>query len=206
MVTTPGTVSDNVRAVPFTPTGRDEADGLLQTSSAALLIGMILDQQFPIESAFLGPWTLHQRLGHLDVARIAAIPEDEFVAVACTKPAIHRFPAVMARRIHALCAVLPSDGSAPWIDARSGRRLFEQLRALPGFGDEKTQITVALLAKQFGVAPRGWKAVAGVFADKQPRSAADIDGPEGLARVRAWKTAQRAAGLDKQGRPTTPSL
>lgn len=188
--------------MPFSPTGDDAADELLRTHPTALIIGMLLDQQFPIEFAFRGPYTLQRRLGHLDAARIAAGPVDDIVAAACERPAIHRFPAVMARRIHAMCVALPPDGSPVWEGARSGQQLFDRLLALPGFGEEKAQILVALLAKQFDVRPRGWRTAAGVFADKVPRSAADIDGPAGLARVREWKTSQRAAGLDKQGRPT----
>ena len=186
-------------------TGDAETDGLLNSDGMALLIGMQLDQQVPMEWAFMGPRTLRERLGHLDASRIAALDEAEFVAVCCAKPAIHRFPAVMARRIHAMCGVLVDQyqGAAErlWWDATSGTELFERLRELPGYGEEKSQIFVALLAKRFGVRPPGWEAQAGVFADAQPRTIADCHDPESLARVREWKRTQREAKKDKQGRP-----
>ena len=186
-------------------TGDAETDGLLNSDGMALLIGMQLDQQVPMEWAFMGPRTLRERLGHLDASRIAALDEAEFVAVCCAKPAIHRFPAVMARRINAMCGVLVDryQGAAEhlWCDATSGTELFERLRELPGFGEEKSQIFVALLAKRFGVRPPGWEEQAGVFADAQPRTIADCHDPESLARVREWKRTQREANKDKQGRP-----
>ena len=191
-------------------TGDRDADTLLNQDPNALLIGMLLDQQVPLEWAFRGPHTLRQRLGHLDVARLATIDEDELVAVACAVPAIHRFPAVMARRIRALCAALVSDwdgrADALWAEGTDGRTLVRRLRGLPGFGPEKAAIFVALLAKRFGVRPAGWERAAGVFADDRPRTIADCDGPEGLAAVRAWKAAQKAAGRDKQDRPLPDSL
>lgn len=186
-------------------TGDADADALLNHDPNALVIGMLLDQQVPLEWAFRGPATLRERLGHLDVARIAAMDVDDLVAVACAVPAIHRFPAVMARRIHALCEALVAEwggrADALWTDAVDGRTLARRVRSLPGFGPEKTQIFVALLAKRFGVRPAGWEREAGVFADDQPRTIADCDGPDGLAAVRAWKAAQKAAGKDKQDRP-----
>ena len=187
-------------------TGDTEADTLLNRDGTALLIGMQLDQQVPMEWAFMGPRTLHQRLGHLDPNAIAALDEAQFVAVCCAKPAIHRFPAVMGRRIHGMCGVIADryDGRSErlWIDTTSGDELFHRLRELPGFGEEKSQIFVALLAKRFGILPPGWKAAAGVFADSEPRTIADCHDPESLARVREWKRAQREARKDKQGRPS----
>ena len=186
-------------------TGDPGADALLVESADALMIGMLLDQQVPIEWAFRGPHTLKERLGHLDVARIATMPEDELVTVACERPAIHRFPASMARRIQALCRSLTEhwDGRADalWADDPDARTLARRLRALPGFGPEKTKIFIALLAKRIGVRPEGWVEVAGVFADDQPRTIADCGDADGLAAVRAWKAAQKAAGKDKQDRP-----
>ncbi|MEY2959755.1 MAG: hypothetical protein RLZZ01_2323 [Actinomycetota bacterium] len=186
-------------------TGEEAADGLLNTNADALLIGMLLDQQIPLEWAFRGPHTLLSRLGHLDVARLATTEEDDLVAVACEAPAIHRFPAVMARRIIAVCRVLVDDWDgrtdSMWADDPDGRTLARRLRALPGFGPEKTKIFIALLAKRFGVRLDGWESAAGVFADDEPRTIADCDGPDGLATVRAWKAAQKAAGRDKQGEP-----
>jgi uncharacterized HhH-GPD family protein len=185
-------------------TGDPKADALLNRSGTALMIGMLLDQQVPMEWAFTGPFTLRSRLGHLDAKRIAAMAEDDLVAVACEKPAIHRFPAVMARRIHALCLDLDRDhrGRAEriWHDVENGDELYRRLRALPGFGDEKAKIFIALLAKRFGVRPHGWERAAGVFADAQPRTVADISDAASLAAVREWKRAQKAAGRDKQDR------
>jgi uncharacterized HhH-GPD family protein len=184
-------------------TGRADADALLNADATALLIGMLLDQQVPMEWAFMGPGTLRSRLGHLDAARIAALDEGEFVAVCCDKPAIHRFPAVMARRIHATCVELAErhDGEPErlWSDEPDGAELYRRLRQLPGFGDEKTRIFIALLAKRFGIRPKGWERAAGVFADDQPRTIADCHDPESLAKVREWKRVQRQANKDKQG-------
>jgi uncharacterized HhH-GPD family protein len=186
-------------------TGDTDADRLLNTDPNALLIGMLLDQQVPMEWAFAGPATLRARLGHLDPARIAAMDIDDVVAVSCEKPAIHRFPAVMGRRIHALCVALVAehggDAAAIWRDAESGGEVYRRLRALPGYGDEKAKIFVAILGKTQGVTPSGWREAAGKFGDDVPRSVADIDGPESLGKVREWKKAQKAAKKDKQDRP-----
>lgn len=183
-------------------TGDEESDLLLNTSGTALLIGMLLDQQVPMEWAFRGPATIADRLGHLDASRIAAMEVDDFVAVCAEKPAIHRFPAAMGKRIHALCEHLTEeyggDGANVWKDAGSGRELAARLRTLPGFGDEKTMIFVALLAKRLGVTPDGWEDAAGPFSEPTPRSAADVDGPDALERVRQWKRAQKAAGKSKR--------
>jgi uncharacterized HhH-GPD family protein len=186
-------------------TGDAAADDLLNHDGTALLVGMLLDQQVPMEWAFAGPATLHRRLGHLDASRIAAMDVDELVAVCTAKPAIHRFPAAMGRRIHELCTVLAAhyggEGTNVWSGVATGPELYRRLRALPGYGDEKAKIFVALLAKTQGVAPAGWQDAAGTFGDDVPRSVADIDGPEALAKVREWKRAQKAAKRDKQDRP-----
>jgi len=186
-------------------TGDVDADALLSTNGFALLVGMLFDQQVPIQWAFRGPATLRARFGHFDPVRIAAMTEDEVVAVARQKPAVHRFPVAMARRLHALAVVVNDryGGMADtlWTTAPTGDELYERLRELPGFGAEKAQIFVALLAKRFGMRPPGWEAAAGVFADTTPRSVADIADAETLARVRQWKTAQKAAQKDKQDRP-----
>ncbi len=130
------------------------------------------------------------------------MPVDEFVAVCADKPAIHRFPASMGRRIYELCTVIATDydgdGTNVWKGVESGRTLARRLAELPGFGPEKTKIFVALLAKRFGIRPPGWEQAAGVFADDTPRSVADIDGPATLAEVREWKRAQKQAGKTKQ--------
>ncbi len=185
-------------------TGDETADELLNTDGNALLLGMLLDQQVPMEWAFKGPATLRERLGHLDPAKIAAMDVDEFVAVCCEKPAIHRFPGSMGKRIHAVCTALVDDydGDATnlWADASDGKELYRRLKALPGYGDEKSKIFVALLAKSQGVAPDGWQQAAGKFGDDVPRSVADIHDETSLGEVREWKKAQKAAKKDKQDR------
>ena len=186
-------------------TGDPVADGLLNEDGTALLIGMLLDQQVPMEWAFTGPATLLNRLGHLDARLIAATDVDAFVAVCAATPAIHRFPASMGRRIHDVCMVLTDryDGRAEriWADVATGSELYDRLRALPGYGEEKSQIFVAILGKRMGVRPEGWRVAAGKFGDDVPRSVADIDGVDTLGKVREWKKAQKAAKLDKQDRP-----
>jgi uncharacterized HhH-GPD family protein len=186
-------------------TGDEAADGLLNMNGTALLVGMLLDQQVPMEWAFAGPATLQQRLGHLDAGEIAAMDVEDFVAVCCAKPAIHRFPASLGRRIHELCTVLTERyggrGENVWHDVSSGDALYRRLRELPGYGDEKSRIFVAILAKSQGVAPDGWRDAAGKFGDGNPRSVADVSDPESLARVKEWKRAQKAARRDKQDRP-----
>lgn len=183
-------------------TGDEDADRLLNSDPLALVVGMLLDQQVPMGWAFRGPATLRDRLGHLDPGRIASMSEDEFVEVCCRTPAIHRFPAAMGRRIHATCEAIvdgyDGDTAAIWEGATSADELAARLSDLPGFGSEKTMILIAVLAKRFGVRLPGWEEAAGPFADDQPRSAADVDGPESHERVKAWKRAQRAAGRTKQ--------
>ncbi len=188
-------------------TGDETADELLNTDGLALLIGMLLDQQVPMEWAFRGPATLKQRLGGIDAQTIAAMDPEAVVAVFVEKPALHRYPANMARRVHDLCVFLVEryDGDATrlWGGAATGAALLARLQELPGYGKEKAQIFVAILAKRLGVAPPGWEAAAGVFADSEPRSVADIDSPASLEKVREWKKAMKAAKRDKQGRPVT---
>ena len=186
-------------------TGDTAADMLLNTDANALLFGMLLDQQVPMEWAFAGPATLQQRLGHLDPTRIAAMDVDEFVAVCCEKPAIHRFPGSMGTRLHAVCDALVADyeGDAAniWTGVDDAAEVYRRLRALPGYGDEKSKIFIAILGKSQGIQPAGWREAAGKFGDDVPRSVADIDGPESLGKVREWKKAQKAAKKDKQDRP-----
>jgi uncharacterized HhH-GPD family protein len=178
------------------------ANELVNTEPLALVIGMLLDQQVPMEWAFTGPWLLHQRLGGLDAAAIAAMDPDAFLVVAKGPRAIHRFPKAMATRVQALCAHLveryDGDAEAIWRDAADGAQLFARLKALPGFGDEKARIFIALLAKRVGVRPAGWEQAAGPFADDTPRSVADVDSPESFAKVRAWKQEQKRQGKSKQ--------
>jgi uncharacterized HhH-GPD family protein len=186
-------------------TGDTAADKLLNTNANALLIGMLLDQQVPMEWAFAGPATLRQRLGHLDPKKIAAMDVDDFVAVCCEKPAIHRFPGSMGKRIHAVCEALVADyrGNAAniWKGVDDAGEVYRRLRALPGYGDEKSKIFLALLAKTQGVDLAGWREAAGKFGDDTPRSVADVHDEVSLGKVREWKKAQKAAKKDKQDRP-----
>ena len=186
-------------------TGNAAADQLLNTDGTAVLIGMLLDQQVPMEWAFIGPATLHERLGHLDASKIAEMDQEAFVAVCCAKPAIHRFPASMGRRIHDACTALvdrfDGRGEGVWAGVKSGEELYDRLRTLPGYGDEKAKIFVAILGKRFGVRPTGWQDAAGKFGDDSPRSVADITDPASLGKVREWKKAAKAAKKDKQDRP-----
>jgi uncharacterized HhH-GPD family protein len=187
-------------AIPVT--GDPAADELLTQDPLALLIGMLLDQQVPMEWAFKGPHTLQERLGgRLDCAAIAAMSPDELKGVFAAKPALHRFPGSMATRTHALCSAIVDDygGDAAriWKDAASGDELLARLKALPGFGDEKAKIFLALLGKRLGVAPEGWEKASKPYSDKTKRSVADIDSPEALAQVRAWKKQQKAKGKSK---------
>jgi uncharacterized HhH-GPD family protein len=186
-------------------TGDPEADRLLNTDGLGLLCGMLLDQQVPMEWAFTGPATLHARLGHLDAAKIAAMDPEAFVTVCCQKPAIHRFPASMGRRIHDLCGMLVANfdgrGEAVWTGVKTGDELYARLRTLPGYGEEKARIFVAILGKRFKVRPKGWQDAAGKFGDDTPRSVADITDTASLGKVREWKKAAKAAKKDKQDRP-----
>ncbi|MFJ1748755.1 HhH-GPD-type base excision DNA repair protein [Streptomyces sp. NPDC088116] len=196
-----------------------EADELLGRSPLAALVGMLLDQQVPMEWAFSGPYTIAVRLGgdDLDAREIAAYEPEAFVALLSDKPAVHRYPGSMARRVQQLCQYLvehyDADPSAIWRDAPTGREVLERLNALPGFGKQKSQIFLALLGKQFGVQPEGWRTAAGAYGDVGSyRSAADITGPESLAKVRAFKQeakrAAKAAQTSKAAQPEkgSPSL
>ena len=185
----------------FPITGDPEADELLVSDPFALLVGMLLDQQVPMEWAFRGPSTLRDRLGRLDCAAIAAMPVEDLEAVFKEKPALHRYPGSMAKRTHALCVQLVDeyDGDAEkiWKGVDDPAVLFARIRALPGYGDEKAKIFLAILGKRLQVAPTGWEAFAAPFSDDKPRSVADIDSRENLERVRAWKQAQKAQGKSK---------
>ena len=183
-------------------TGDETADRLINEDPLALLLGMLLDQQIPMEWAFMGPRRLADRLGsELDAHDISERNPEAFAALVKAKPALHRFPGSMAQRMQALCRHVADrydgDASTVWADANTGEQLFGRLRDLPGYGDEKARILTAVLAKRFGVRPDGWQEQAGAFSDDQPRSVADIDGPEALQRVRAWKKEQKARGKKK---------
>jgi uncharacterized HhH-GPD family protein len=182
-------------------TGDADADQLLVRDPLALLIGMLLDQQVPMEWAFRGPATLRARLGHLDAGKIAAMAPEELEAVFKEKPALHRYPGSMAKRTHALCVhvVEEYDGNAAriWKESSDPAVVFARIRALPGYGEEKAKIFLAILGKRLHAAPKGWEEYAVPFSDAQPRSVADIDSREAFAEVRAWKQAQKAKGKGK---------
>ena len=190
---------------PLYITGIPQADALLRRDGTALLIGMLLDQQVPMEWAFTAPHTIKQRLGHVDATKIAKMNVDRFVAMCCEKPAIHRFPASMGKRIHAMCTIIADDykgkGANVWKGGEDAAELTARLRKLPGYGAEKTEIFIALLGKRFGIRPKGWKTEAGEFSDNQPRSVADIHSPATLLKVRGYKKMQKANDLDKKDRP-----
>ncbi|MEU1009815.1 HhH-GPD-type base excision DNA repair protein [Streptomyces sp. NPDC005890] len=176
------------------------ADALLGRSPLAALTGMLLDQQIPMEWAFKGPRTIADRLGaeDLDAHEIAAMAPEAFAALLSEKPAVHRYPGSMAKRIQQLCQYLvehyDGDAEAVWRGVGSGGELLRRLEDLPGFGKQKAQIFLALLGKQLGVAPAGWREAAGAYGEaKSFRSVADITGPESLAKVRAHKQEMKAA-------------
>ncbi|MFJ3620896.1 HhH-GPD-type base excision DNA repair protein [Streptomyces iakyrus] len=177
-----------------------EADALLGRSPLAALVGMLLDQQVPMEWAFKGPATIAQRLGgdDLDAHEIAAHEPEAFAALLSQKPAVHRYPGSMAKRIQQLCQYLvqhyDGDAEAVWKDVATGKDLLKRLAELPGFGKQKAQIFLALLGKQLGVRPTGWREAAGSYGEPDSfRSVADITGPESLVKVRAHKQEMKAA-------------
>lgn len=177
-----------------------QADELLSADPFALLAGMLLDQQIPMERAFSGPATIASRLGvdHLDPAHIASLGEEEFAAVLSQPPAVHRYPGSMAGRIQSLARVVVEtyDGHADavWTTATTGTDLVRRLAALPGFGKQKAQIFAALLGKQLGVRPDGWREATGDYGQEgSRRSIADVTGPESLDEVRAFKKQMKAA-------------
>jgi uncharacterized HhH-GPD family protein len=182
-------------------TGDPAADELLDRDPFALLAGMLLDQQFPMERAFAGPQKIAERLGldRLDPSVIAGQDPEAFAAMCATPPAVHRYPGSMAARLQALAAAIVSDYEGDtellWTTAPTGADLYARLRALPGFGDAKARIFVALLGKQRGVQPEGWQEAAGAYAeDGCYRSVADVVDESSLLKVRETKQeAKRAA-------------
>lgn len=180
-------------------TGDPAADRLLSDDPNALLIGMVLDQQVPMEKAFSGPAVIAERMGGtLDVAAIAALPADRFAAICSERPAVHRFPGSMAGRIQAVCRELVAsyggDAANLWAGVSDGAELLRRIAALPGFGPAKSQIFLALLGKQYGVTPPGWREAAGRFgAPGSTISVADIVDEQSLQAVRAAKKAEKAA-------------
>ena len=178
-------------------TGDDAADQVLTDDPFALLVGMMLDQQYPMEHAFRGPAKVLERFGSLEPARIAAADPEQFAALCSTPPAIHRFPGSMAARLQALAVLVEEkyDGRTErlWTDAATGKELLARVMALPGFGQQKAQIFVALLAKQLGVRPEGWEAAVGAYAEPGFRSVADVVDTESLQKVRDFKKQKKAA-------------
>lgn len=174
-----------------------EADAVLDADEFAVVVGMMLDQQYGMEHAFRGGWKVRSRFGTLDPATIAAADPEEFVALCSQPPAIHRFPGSMAKRLQELAALVveryDGDVSRLWTEATSGRDLLERVQELPGFGKQKAQIFVALLAKQLDVRPEGWVAAAGDYALEGYRSVADVVDPESLLKVRDFKQQKKAA-------------
>ena len=175
------------------------ADALLDKDPLALVIGMVLDQQVPLEKAFSSPWVLAERLGHVpDAAEIAGMDEDTLVAIFSKPPALHRFPGSMAKRVQAMCRAVveryDNDVTKVWTGAADGKDLLKRVAALPGFGAQKAQIFVALLGKQCGVDLPGWREAAGDYGpDGTYKSVADIRDADSLARVREYKKQLKAA-------------
>lgn len=176
----------------------EAADEVLSNDPFALLAGMLLDQQFPMERAFAGPSKVLERFGTLDVAALAAAEPEAFADLCATPPAVHRYGRSMAGRIQALAAVVrddyDGDASRIWSDAASGAELFDRVKKLPGFGEQKAKIFVALLAKQLGVRPAGWGEAAGDYSEMGCfRSVADVVDAESLQKVRDFKKAAKLA-------------
>ncbi|HXA32576.1 MAG TPA: HhH-GPD-type base excision DNA repair protein [Acidimicrobiales bacterium] len=178
--------------------GDEVADTLLAEDPLALLIGMVLDQQIPLERAFKSPADLKERLGGtLDVGAVASMDPDELAAIFSVTPALHRFPGSMARRVQELCRVVidnyGGDAAAVWTSAQDGAQLLANVKALPGFGEQKARIFVALLGKQFAVRPPGWQEASSPFGEPGSfRSVADIDSREALGKVRQYKQQMKA--------------
>lgn len=176
-----------------------DADALISKDPVALLIGMVLDQQIPLEKAFRGPLDLSRRLGSpLDPASIAAMDPDRLAAIFSKAPSLHRYPSSMAARVQALCATIVDDygGDAAevWRGAPDANELLTRIKALPGFGDQKAKIFVALLGKQLGVTPPQWREVSAPFGEEgSTRSVADIVDKASLDQVRNFKQAMKAA-------------
>ena len=182
-----------------------DADDLLARDPLALLVGMLLDQQVPMERAFAAPHRLAQRLGveRLDAREIADADPDQLAAVFSQSPALHRFPGAMAERVQKLARQLveeyDGDGAAVWRDVDTGGELLRRLTGLPGFGEQKARIFLALLGKQLGVTPDGWREAAGSYGEQgSRRSIADVTDEATLAQVREYKQQQKAAARAKK--------
>ena len=189
-------------------TGDPEADRLLENDPFALLVGMLLDQQVTMESAFAGPLKIAQRMGGLDLRRIADADPEVFAALCATPPAVHRYPGSMAGRIQAVAAAVLDDHEGDvtrlWTAGDpDGPEVLRRLKALPGFGDQKARIFLALLGKQRGVRPEGWREAAGAYGeDGARRSIADVTDAESLVAVRDTKKALKTAA--RRDPPSAP--
>lgn len=175
-----------------------EADEVLTSDPFALTIGMLLDQQFPMERAFAGPAKVLERFGTLDPARLAAAEPESFADLCATPPAVHRYGRSMAGRIQALARVVvdeyAGDVTRVWTGAADGAELVRRLRGLPGFGEQKAKIFAALLGKQLGIRPPGWEQACGAYAEPGSfRSVADVVDEESLLKVRDIKKQAKAA-------------
>ncbi len=173
------------------------ADALLEANPFALLVGMMLDQQIPMEVAFAGPKKIDDRLGGFDARVIADYNPDEFTALCSKMPAIHRFPGSMSKRVQALAQVVVDeyggDATALWSDGAEGQEVLRRLKALPGFGEQKAKIFLALLGKQYGVTPKGWRAAAGDYGKAGTHmSVADVKDAGSLQKVRTYKKEAKA--------------
>jgi uncharacterized HhH-GPD family protein len=188
-------------------TGDAHADEVLEGSPFALLTGMLLDQQFPMERAFAGPAKILDRFGNLDPAQVAAADPEQFASLCAEPPAVHRFPGSMAERVQAVARIVTEeyDGQAEriWTEAADAKELLKRMTSLPGFGRQKAQIFIALLAKQRDVRPDGWEAVVGDYSLDGYRSVADVVDDSSLQKVRAYKQEKKAAAK-KQARPVAP--
>ncbi|MCO1338340.1 Fe-S cluster assembly protein HesB [Kocuria polaris] len=180
-------------------TGDPAADELLDRDPLALLIGMLLDQQVTMESAFAGPAKIADRAGTLEPGTLADLKPDEFVEIFRISPAVHRFPGSMAGRVQAVCAAIRDDWGSKaeniWTEGDpDGREILKRLKSLPGFGDQKARIFLALLGKQRGLTATGWREAAGAYGeDGADLSVADIVDDASLQRVRQNKKAMKAA-------------
>jgi uncharacterized HhH-GPD family protein len=180
----------------------DDADKVLSEDPFALLVGMLLDQQYPMEHAFRGPWKILERFGTLEPGAIAAADPDAFADLCATPPAIHRYGRSMAGRVQQLAQVVRDDyaGHAEriWTEAADATELLARLRALPGYGDQKARIFAALVGKQLDVRPAGWQEAVGPYAeDGSYRSVADVVDAESLQKVREFKQAAKAEARAK---------
>jgi len=186
-----------------------KADQLLSEDPFALLVGMVLDQQIPLEVAFAGPKKIADRIGDFDAAAIADYDPDKFAALCSERPAIHRFPGSMAKRIQALAQIIvdryDGDAAALWTAGDpDGPELLRRLKALPGFGEQKARIFLALLGKQYSVTPKGWRTAAGEFGKAGTHlSVADIADARSLDKVRSYKKTQKQKQAAQKGKAAT---